>query len=282
MKKIKILLPIIILVMAAYIIFIIVAGRKKDDDKLTIKRGSNETESISTDSDASDDEGTLADGDKEEADSNNEAFSAENVSTAGIVINGEEVPEYVDEPYAQINYNEPFFEKSELKTESYESFSEFDELGRCKKAEACVGIDIIPQEERGDIPSDIKPTGWHIVKYEGTIEGDYLYNRCHLLDYQLTGNNTEAKNFITGTEYFNVEGMLPFENMIARYVEKTGNHVMYRVTPYYKGDNLLATGVLLEAYSVEDDGMGVFFNAFIYNVQPGIEIDYSNGESRLK
>ena len=280
MKKIKILLPIIILVIAAYIIIIIISGRKKGEDKLTIKRGSNDTESVSSSSDA--DDGGKMQADSDEMDSGKEAFSADAVSTAGIVINGEEVPEYVDEPYAQINYNEPFFTKDELKTESFERFSEFDELGRCGKVEACIGIDIIPQAERSEIPGDIKPTGWHIAKYEGTVEGDYLYNRCHLLDYQLTGNNTEAKNFITGTEYFNVEGMLPFENMVARYVEKTGNHVMYRVTPYYKGDNLVATGVLMEAYSVEDDGMGVFFNAFVYNVQPGIEIDYSTGESRLR
>ena len=276
MKKIKILLPIIILVVAAYIIFIIISGRKKDDDQLMIKRGSNDTERVSTDSDADDS------GEDVEENSHKEAFSDENVSTAGLMINGEEIPEYVDEPYVQMNFNQPYFVESEFKTESYEKIGDLDELGRSGMSEACIGLDIMPTEERGDISGDIKPTGWHMVKYEDEVEGGYLYNRCHLLDYQLTGNNDDARNFITGTEYFNVEGMLPFENMVARYIEKTGNHVMYRVTPFYKGDNLLATGVLMEAYSVEDDGMGVFFNVFVYNVQPGIEIDYSTGESRIK
>ena len=120
-----------------------------------------------------------------------------------------------------------------------------------------------------------------MIKYDDVINESYLYYRCHLIDYQLTGENSDKRNFITGTEYFNTEGMLPFENMVARYVEMTGNHVMYRVTPIYKGDNLVATGVLMEACSVEDNGMGVYFNVFVYNVQPGIEIDYSTGESQL-
>ena len=276
MKKIKILLPIIVLVLAAYIIFIVVSGKKKDDDQLMIKRGTSETEEL-TEQVASDND---ADAEAQE-NKISEPFSEENISTAGIVINEEAIPEYVDEPYVQVNYNEPFFTESELKTESYESLSELDELGRCGVAEACVGIDIIPDEERGEI-GDIKPSGWHIVKYDGVVEDEYLYNRCHLIDYQLTGENSDIRNFITGTEYMNIEGMLPFENMVARYVEMTGNHVMYRVTPVYKEDNLVATGVLMEACSVEDNGMGVYFNVFVYNVQPGVEIDYSTGDSRLK
>ena len=276
MKKIKILLPIIVLVLAAYIIFIVVSGKKKDDDQLMIKRGTSETEEL-TEQVASDND---ADAEAQE-NKISEPFSEENISTSGIVINEEAIPEYVDEPYVQVNYNEPFFTESELKTESYESLSELDELGRCGVAEACVGIDIIPDEERGEI-GDIKPSGWRIVKYDGVVEDEYLYNRCHLIDYQLTGENSDIRNFITGTEYMNIEGMLPFENMVARYVEMTGNHVMYRVTPVYKEDNLVATGVLMEACSVEDNGMGVYYNVFVYNVQPGVEIDYSTGDSRLK
>ena len=148
-------------------------------------------------------------------------------------------------------------------------------------AEACVGIDLIPTEERGEI-GDIKPSGWHTVKYEGVVTDGYLYNRCHLIDYQLTGNNSDVRNFITGTEYMNITGMLPFENMVARYVEMTGNHVMYRVTPYYMEDNLIATGVQIEACSVEDEGMGVYYNVFVYNVQPGVVIDYKTGDSWLE
>ncbi|MBQ8913855.1 MAG: DNA/RNA non-specific endonuclease [Lachnospiraceae bacterium] len=241
-----------------------------------IKRGTSETEEL-TEQVASDND---ADAEAQE-NKISEPFSEENISTSGIVINEEAIPEYVDEPYVQVNYNEPFFTESELKTESYESLSELDELGRCGVAEACVGIDIIPDEERGEI-GDIKPSGWRIVKYDGVVEDEYLYNRCHLIDYQLTGENSDIRNFITGTEYMNIEGMLPFENMVARYVEMTGNHVMYRVTPVYKEDNLVATGVLMEACSVEDNGMGVYYNVFVYNVQPGVEIDYSTGDSRLK
>lgn len=277
MKKIKILLPIIVLVIAAYIIFIVISGRKKDDDQLMIKRGTSEAEEV-TEEIASDND---ADENEQENVKPSEPFSEENVSTAGIIINGEIIPEYEDEPYAQVNFNAPFFTDADLKTESFESLSELDEYGRCGEAEACIGIDIIPDEERGEI-GDIKPSGWHIVKYEGVVRDEYLYNRCHLIDYQLTGENSDIRNFITGTEYFNIEGMLPFENMVARYVEMTGNHVMYRVTPIYKDDNLVATGVLMEACSVEDNGMGVYFNVFVYNVQPGVEIDYSTGDSRLK
>ena len=138
----------------------------------------------------------------------------------------------------------------------------------------------MPTEERGAI-GQVKPTGWHTIKYD-IVDGKYLYNRCHLLGYQLTGENANTKNLITGTRYLNVDGMLPFENMVAEYVEVTGNHVMYRVTPHFEGTNLLASGVQMEAYSVEDDGEGVCFNVYVYNAQPGIEIDYATGDSRLK
>ncbi len=190
-----------------------------------------------------------------------------------------EIPEFSDSPYIEINDNEPFFDESELTEESFENYSELDSLGRCGVATACVGQDLMPTEERGSIGM-IKPTGWHTVKYD-CVSGKYLYNRCHLIGYLLTGENANGKNLITGTRYMNVEGMLPFEIMVAEYVESTDNHVLYRVTPVFYGQNLLASGVEIEAYSVEDDGDGICFNVFVYNAQPRIEIDYATGESRL-
>lgn len=190
-----------------------------------------------------------------------------------------DIPNYTGSPYTIINDNEPVFSKDEITTSSYESFSYLDSLGRCGVVMACVGQDIMPTEERGSI-GHIRPSGWQTVKYD-IVDGKYLYNRCHLLGFQLTGENDNERNLITGTRYFNVEGMLPFENLVADYVKETDNHVMYRVTPLYKGDELVARGVLMEGYSVEDDGAGVSFNVYCYNVQPGIEIDYANGKSKL-
>lgn len=187
------------------------------------------------------------------------------------------VPAYSKKAYVEINNNKPFFADFELKEESYESYSDLDSLGRCGAAVACVGKDIMPTEERGTIGS-VKPTGWHTVKYQG-IDGNYLYNRCHLIGYQLSGENANTKNLITGTRYMNNEGMLPFENMVADYIKENDNHVLYRVTPIFEGDNLLASGVLIEAKSVEDNGDGIEFCLYCYNVQPGITINYANGES---
>ncbi len=189
-----------------------------------------------------------------------------------------EIPAYFGQAYAEINGNIPFFDDSELSAESFEYYPELDLLGRCGVCMASVGRDIMPTEERGEIGS-IRPSGWHTVKYPGVIDGNYLYNRCHLIGYQLTGENANTKNLITGTRYMNTEGMLPFENRVADYVEETGNHVMYRVTPVFEGKNLLARGVLIEAKSVEDNGAGILFNVFCYNVQPGIIINYANGDS---
>lgn len=189
-----------------------------------------------------------------------------------------EIPAYFGQDYVEINGNIPFFDDSELSAESFEYYPELDLLGRCGVCMASVGQDIMPTEERGEIGS-IKPSGWHTVKYPGIIDGNYLYNRCHLIGYQLTGENANTKNLITGTRYMNTEGMLPFENRVADYVEETGNHVMYRVTPVFEGKNLLAKGVVIEAKSVEDNGAGILFNVFCYNVQPGIIIDYANGDS---
>ena len=191
------------------------------------------------------------------------------------------IPEYEGEPFVLINQNIPFFEKDDYTTESFENYSELDELGRCGAAYANISKELMPTEERGQI-GDVRPSGWHTVKYPDLIEDRYLYNRCHLIGYQLSGENANEKNLITGTRYMNVEGMLPFENKVADYVRRSDNHVLYRVTPVFAGNNLVATGVLMEAYSVEDRGEGVCFCVFVHNVQPGIEIDYRTGESKEK
>ncbi len=187
--------------------------------------------------------------------------------------------EYNQEASIVINNNIPQFSQDEITTKSFERYSELDALGRCGVAVACIGKDIMPTEERGEIGS-VKPSGWHTVKYD-IVDGKYLYNRCHLIGYQLTGENANKRNLITGTRSMNVDGMLPFENMVADYVKETGNHVMYRVTPLYKGDDLLAKGVIMEALSVEDNGKGISFNVFVFNAQKGIEINYTDGTSRL-
>lgn len=191
----------------------------------------------------------------------------------------EDLPAYSGAAYVAVNGNEPYFTRSEITGEGYESYSGLDELGRCGVTCASVGPELMPTEERGDIGS-VKPSGWHTVKYD-CVDGKYLYNRCHLIGYQLTGENANQRNLITGTRYLNIEGMLPFENLVADYVTETGNHVMYRVTPVFEGDDLVARGVLMEGYSVEDEGDGVLYCVFAYNVQPGVEIDYATGESWL-
>ncbi len=191
----------------------------------------------------------------------------------------EEIPAYQSEPYIAINGNTPNFTEADYTENSYEYFSELDPLGRCGMVIANIGLDLMPTKDRENI-GQVKPSGWQTVKYE-SVDGKYLYNRCHLIGFQLTGENANEKNLITGTRYMNVQGMLPFENMVADYVKETKNHVLYRVTPIYEGDNLLASGVQLEAWSVEDDGEGICFNVYVYNAQPGIEIDYSTGESWL-
>ena len=191
-----------------------------------------------------------------------------------------EIPEYNESSYVIINNNVPFFEQKDLTTKSYEKYSDHDKLGRCGVAIANVGIDLMPTEPRGSIGM-VKPSGWHTVKYDN-VDGKYLYNRCHLIGYQLTGENANEKNLITCTRYMNTVGMLKFENMVAEYVKRTGNHVLYRVTPIYKGNNLLASGVEMEALSIEDNGEGIKFNVYVYNVQDGIVINYANGNSYLK
>ena len=182
------------------------------------------------------------------------------------------------QPYTAVNGNVPGFSEKDLTTASFESYSELDSLGRCGTAFACLGQDLMPRGERGDI-SGIHPTGWHSVQYD-FIDGKNLYNRCHLIGWQLSGEDANRKNLITGTRYMNVEGMLPFENMVADYIKETGCHVLYRVTPVFQGSNLVADGVLMEAMSVEDQGESISFCVFVPNVQPGVSIDYSDGSSR--
>lgn len=189
------------------------------------------------------------------------------------------LPDYSGEAYVELNGNVPGFSKTELTEKAFEEYSELDDLGRSGVAFANVCTDTMPTEERSEIGM-IKPSGWHTVKYDN-IDGKYLYNRCHLIGYQLTGENANEQNLVTGTRYMNIEGMLLFENKVVQYVENTDNHVLYRVTPVFKGDNLLASGVQIEACSVEDKGKGVCFNVYCYNVQPDITIDYSDGSSRL-
>lgn len=188
-----------------------------------------------------------------------------------------DIPEYSGEPYVAIHDNVPYFSDEDLTTASFEDYSQLDNLGRCEVAYSCVGTETMPTEKRGSI-GQIKPSGWHTVKYD-FVDGQYLYNRCHLIGYQLTAENANERNLITGTRALNIDGMLPFENMTADYIKETGNHVLYRVTPMFDGDDLVAKGVLMEAKSVEDNGDGVLFCIFAYNVQPGVTIDYATGDS---
>ena len=191
----------------------------------------------------------------------------------------ENLPEYDGNSYVIVNDNIPYFKEEEYTTNSFEKYSELDLLGRCGVASANISKDLMPTEKRGSIGS-IKPSGWHTIKYDH-IDGKYLYNRCHLIGYQLTGENANEKNLITCTRSMNTKGMLQFENMVTKYIKDTGNHVLYRITPVFEGNNLVATGVEMEAYSVEDNGKGIKFNVFVYNIEDGIIIDYKTGDSKL-
>ena len=212
-----------------------------------------------------------------DAGSNQNVQVSENTQTS---FNLNDIPEFDGKtPYVIINNNEPNFPEEDFNSNSFEKYSELDSLGRCGAAYANVSKDTMPTEARGEI-SKVKPTGWHTVKYD-CVEGKYLYNRCHLIGYQLTAENANKQNLITGTRYLNVDGMLPFENQVAEYVKQENGHVLYRVTPIFEGNNLVANGVQMEAASVEDKGEKVKFNVYAYNVQPNIKIDYSTGNSEL-
>ena len=190
-----------------------------------------------------------------------------------------QIPAYSGEPFAVLEDNMPRFSLEDYVTKSYESYGDLDALNRCTYTVACIGRDLMPTQERENIGM-VRPTGWVTAKYD-FVDGKYLYNRCHLIGFQLTGENANERNLITGTRYMNVQGMLPFENMVADYIKETDNHVLYRVIPVFEGNNPLASGVTMEAWSVEDNGEGICFYVYAYNVQPGVEIDYTTGESRL-
>lgn len=206
-------------------------------------------------------------------------YAEAQTQTSTTTIDLSSIPAFSGKPHVAINDNAPWFTDSDLKAASFETYSDLDSLGRCGVAYACIGTDLMPTEKRGSIGM-IKPSGWHLAKYD-FVDGKYLYNRCHLIGYQLAGENDNTRNLITGTRYLNVDGMLTFENMVADYVKATDNHVLYRVTPVFEGNNLVATGVLMEAESVEDRGKGVQFNVFCYNAQPGVGIDYATGDNWL-
>ncbi len=235
--------------------------KENDEEKNTVKETEKETE------------GTT----EKENEKVNKAESVGDDNSKAVL---SEIPAYSGRPYVVINDNVPSFNKYELTTKAYETYASLDASGRCGGAVASCGREIMPSpdEERGSI-SSVKPSGWVQAQYD-CVSGKYLYNRCHLLGWQLSAENANKRNLITGTRYMNTEGMLPFENMVADYIRETDNHVAYRVTPIYDGSDLVATGVQMEAYSVEDDGEGICFNVFCYNVQPGVEIDYSTGRSR--
>ncbi len=196
-----------------------------------------------------------------------------------VTLDGKEIPQYSGEPSVKLNNNKPkFTDKQKKKTKSFEKYSRLDRLGRCGTAYANISTDLMPKEKRGDI-SSVHPTGWRQKEYAFISDG-HIYNRCHLIGYQLTGENANERNLITGTRYMNVDGMLPYENKVAEYIHTTKNHVLYRVTPVFEGENLLASGVEMEAWSVEDNGRGVCFNVYCYNVQPGVIITYANGQNK--
>ena len=212
---------------------------------------------------------------------NDDSSEAVNKDKTGVEVNLNNISEYNGSPYISLNANMPYFtDEEKLITEPFENYSNLDSLGRCGVAFANICKEIMPTEERGTI-GQVRPSGWHTVKYNGVVDGNYLYNRCHLIGYQLAGENANELNLITGTRYLNMIGMLEFENTVSAYVEETNNHVLYRVTPIFEDDNLVAKGVEMEAWSVEDKGVGICFNVFCYNVQPGIEIDYATEESWL-
>lgn len=206
-----------------------------------------------------------------------EYFPSETPDVPSATLDG--IPAFSGDPYVNIDEGQPGFTEDEITTTSYEHYSELDRLGRCGVVMACCGRDLMPTGDRGSI-SSVYPSGWKQAKYD-FVDGTYLYNRCHLIGWQLTGEDANERNLITGTRYINIEGMLPFENMVADYIKETGNHVMYRITPIYEGNNLVASGVQMEGYSVEDNGEGICFNVYCYNVQPGVEIDYATGVSWL-
>ena len=250
----------------------------------SIEDSSNKTEQSSTDQTESPSTTTNSNSQTESPTTTSKPTENTNNSTGvgtgtATAVNPSTLPAYSGTAYAVVNGNQPNFSASELTTKGYEKYSSLDSRGRCGVALASCGKEIMPgaNEERGSI-SSIKPSGWVQAKYSG-ISGGYLWNRCHLMGWQLSAENANKQNLITGTRYMNINGMLPFENMVADYIRETGNHVAYRITPIFEGSNLVCSGVQMEAYSIEDEGDGICFNVYCYNVQPGITINYATGES---
>lgn len=283
-ERLKSLLSVVCLIAVLLTAF---AGCDSETASDTITDGFEITEENQTKANATEDatENTIADKATEKSEEKTTEKATQKADKNDSVGDGNskavlsKIPDYSGSPYVVINDNIPSFNKYELVTKGYETYASLDSLGRCGGAVASCGREIMPKanEERGSI-SSVKPSGWVQAQYD-CVSGKYLYNRCHLLGWQLSAENANKRNLITGTRYMNTEGMLPFENMVADYIRETNNHVAYRVTPIYDGSDLVATGVQMEAYSVEDDGEGICFNVFCYNVQPGVEIDYSTGKS---
>ena len=282
-KKLIIIAAVALLVL----IGIFSAPSSEDENESTASPAFSETEGTTENSLFSEDSGSekesekTTDEDEEARPSSTKANNTtkKNKTTSNVSqVTPSSIPTYKGSPYITVNNNEPTFTSSQKNSKkSFETYANLDYLGRCGTALALIGKDIMPTGERGEI-GQIKPTGWQTAKYD-FVDGKYLYNRCHLIGWQLTGENANSKNLITGTRYMNVEGMLPFENMVDDYIEETNNHVLYRVTPIFKGKELVARGVQIEAYSVEDEGDGICFNVYCFNVQSGVEIDYQTGAS---
>jgi len=278
----------IALIALAWLLYLSIAKMGNDDESPEIDTIQGQVIEEETDQQIETDKVEIDDSDTEKLDAAKDDGISESTANKPVYDSTEVqgyfslsmIQDYSGNAYVSINDNNPFFADSDLTTVSYESYSPLDSLGRCGACVACIGTDLMPTGERGDI-GDVKPSGWKQAKYSGIVDGNYLYNRCHLIGWQLTGENANTRNLITGTRYLNTEGMLPFENMVADYVKETGCHVLYRVTPVFDGNNLLASGVLMEGKSVEDNGASVLFCVFCYNVQPGITIDYTDGSSEL-
>lgn len=284
MKKLKLLLANIILAGVLVLGGCADAGESSQSssskETTAHESSSSEDQSAETSADGSDDKSSQTDFDNSSgADTAGKAKTATSKAKTSAVSTSK-IPKYSGSPYIKIHNNVPFFKKSDLTKKVFEKYSKLDALGRCRTAYANICKATMPTEKRGRIGM-VKPSGWHTVKYNN-VDGKYLYNRCHLIGYQLTAENANERNLMTGTRYLNVDGMLPFENMVADYVKETNNHVLYRVTPMYTDENLLADGVLMEAESVEDKGKGISYCVYVYNVQPGIKIDYETGDSSAK
>lgn len=269
MKVLKVLLSAAVLILAAGILFFTLYDTNKVFDNASANEAQTYTEASEPVS-----ESEYVSPSKQVTEVVQESSDVLQPYTQTVSI--DDIPDYSGSPYIELNNNIPQFD--DISTESFEYYSELDDLGRCGMCIACIGQDLMPTEERGEIGM-IKPSGWHTVRYDDLIEDKYLYNRCHLIGYLLTGENDNVCNLITGTRYLNVSGMLPFEERTASFISNTGNHVMYRVTPVFDGTDLVAKGVHMEAYSVEDSGAGISFNVYCYNIQPGITIDYTTGDS---